>query len=300
MEGLILVDKPPGWSSHDVVARIRNVLEEERVGHFGTLDPLATGLLLVAVGRATRLFPYFSRKDKTYRGRIRLGYATDTYDAQGRALAEESHSLPDEERLRAALAALTGVFFQTPPPFSAKKIGGKPSYALARRQKAIPLQPEQVTVHFFSLDSYDPPCFDFRAACSAGTYVRSLAHDLGTALGCGAHLQSLCRLSSGEFSLEQALSLEEIERLTKRGETLRFLRPMESLLPDFPKLILSESGCRLIKNGRRISAQDLEPSPSWPSPTLQTFRLFGPDGLLKGLARPEADGQSLHPFLVLY
>jgi len=299
MEGLILVDKPPGWSSHDVVARLRNVLAEERVGHFGTLDPLATGLLLVAVGRATRLFPYFSRTDKSYRGRIRLGYATDTYDAQGRALAAESHDLPDQERLRAALAALTGEFYQTPPPFSAKKIGGKPSYALARRQKAIPLQPEQVTVHFFILDNYDPPCFDFRASCSAGTYVRSLAHDLGAALGCGAHLQSLCRLSSGEFSVEQALALEEIESLAKQGEIFRFLRPMESLLPDFPKLILSESGCRLIKNGRRISAQDLESTPSWPSPTLQIFRLFGPDGRLKGLARPEPDGQSLHPFLVM-
>jgi tRNA pseudouridine55 synthase len=299
MDGLILVDKPPGWSSHDVVVRLRNVLEEKGVGHFGTLDPLATGLLLVAVGRATRLFPFFSRTDKSYRGRIRLGYATDTYDAQGRAAAEESHDLPDEQKLRATLASLTGVILQTPPPFSAKKIHGRPSYALARQHKAIPLPPEHVTVHFFTLDRYDPPCFDFRTRCSAGTYVRSLAHDLGRALGCGAHLQSLCRLSSGEFSLEQALNLDEIEDLAKRGEILRFLRPMESLLPDFPKLVLSELGCRLVKNGRPISAQDLEPGTSWPSFAARTYRLFGQEGRLMGLARPAADGRSLHPFLVL-
>jgi len=298
MEGLILVDKPLGWTSHDVVARLRTVLKEERVGHCGTLDPLATGLLLVAVGRATRLFPFFSGKDKSYRGRFRLGYATDTYDAQGQAQSQESSDLPDREKLQAAVAAMTGPLSQTPPPFSAKKIGGRPSYILARRQKALPLQPEQVVVHFFILDGYDPPYADFHLGCSAGTYVRSLAHDLGQALGCGAHLQSLCRLSSGEFQLEEALTLEDIEALAGRGETGRFLRPLESLLPEFPKVVMSQEGCRLVLNGRPLSVQDLEPSPFRPSAAPQTYRLFGPDGRLKGLARPAPDGQSLHPFIV--
>jgi len=299
MEGLILLDKPPGWTSHDVVARLRKVLKEKRVGHCGTLDPLATGLLVVAVGRATRLSAHFSGKDKSYRGRLRLGYATDTYDAQGLPQAEESPHLPDRARLEKALADLTGPLLQTPPAYSAKKIRGKPSYVLARRRQAVLLKPEQVLVHFFSLDGYKPPYADFRVGCSAGTYVRSLAHDLGTALGCGAHVHSLCRISSGEFRLEQSLSLEEVEAMAGRGEAAGFLRPLESLLTDYPKLVLNEAGCRLVKNGRTLSARELEASPSWPSAAAQTYRLFGPDGRLKGLARPAAEGQSLHPFMVL-
>jgi tRNA pseudouridine55 synthase len=299
MEGLILVDKPPGWSSHDVVGKIRNILGQRRVGHFGTLDPLATGLLLVAVGKATRLFPYFSAADKSYCGRIRLGYATDTYDAQGRAITMESDELPDKEKLLTAMAGLTGSFLQVPPPFSAKKIQGKPSYKLARRQREVELEPKLVTVRFFDMENYNPPCVDFRTECSAGTYIRSMAHDLGTALGCGAHLQSLCRLSSGEYRLEQALPLQEIERLAAQGGQPSFLLPIETLLSGFPKILLNEPGCRLIKNGRRVSASDMEPGQPWPSPLSPIIRLFGPDHRLKALARPDPDGLSLHPFLVL-
>jgi tRNA pseudouridine55 synthase len=299
MEGLILVDKPPGWSSHDVVDKIRKILGQRRVGHFGTLDPLATGLLLVAVGKATRLFPYFSAADKSYCGRIRLGYATDTYDAQGRATAMESRELPDREKLLTAMAGFTGSYFQVPPPFSAKKIKGKPSYKLARSQREVKLEPKLVTVRSFDMEYFDPPCLDFRTECSAGTYVRSLVHDLGTALGCGAHLQSLCRLSSGEYRLEQAFPLSEIERLAARGGQASFLHPTETLLSAFPKILLGEPGCRLIKNGRRISASDIEPGQSWPASFSPIVRLFGPDCRLKALARPDPDGRSLHPFLVL-
>jgi len=297
MDGLIRVDKPSGWTSHDVVLKIRSCLGERRVGHFGTLDPLATGLLLVAVGRATRFFPFYSQSDKTYRGCLRLGLSTDTYDAQGRLEGPECPDRPSRKELQDAMAGFVGPLRQIPPAFSAKKIRGQPSYKLARSRKPVPLKEEEVTVHSFLLESYDPPRADFEVSCSAGTYIRSLIHELGRRLGCGAYLESLCRVSSGEQRLEEAFRVEDIERLAGRGDYDRFLLPLESLLPGFPALKLNEAGFRSARNGNRLSARDFEDFE--PAAGESLFRLFSPEGRLVAVARREAGNPELHPFLVL-
>lgn len=297
MDGLIVVDKPSGWTSHDVVLKIRSCLVERRVGHFGTLDPLATGLLLVAVGRATRFFPFYSKSEKSYKGRMRLGLATDTYDALGRPEGPECLRLPGWEALRTGMAAFLGAIRQIPPAFSAKKINGRPSYELARSRKAVPLKAEEVTIHAFSLLDFSPPYADFEASCSSGTYIRSLVHDLGVLLGCGAYLEGLCRTASGEHRLEEAFRIEEIERLAALGEKERFLLPLESLLPGFPALKLSESGFRTALNGNAVSPDDVEGLPPEPSPGC--YRLFSPEGRLSAVARLEPGAVRFHPFLVL-
>src|SRR4030042_1057422 len=188
MDGLILVDKPQGATSHDVVARIRRIIDQRQVGHFGTLDPLATGLLLVAVGSATRLFPRYSLHDKVYSGKMRLGYATDTYDAQGKPTSVESDRLPNRDTLVEAMGKFNGRLEQVPPPYSAKKVAGKPLYKWARAKKTVAPRASQVTVYAFNLGGYSPPHVEFDVHCASGTYVRSLVHALGQTLGCGAHL----------------------------------------------------------------------------------------------------------------
>ncbi|MBN2198758.1 MAG: tRNA pseudouridine(55) synthase TruB [Candidatus Aminicenantes bacterium] len=297
MDGLIPIDKPPGWTSHDVVLKIRSCLGERRVGHFGTLDPLATGLLLVAVGRATRFFPFYSKSDKSYRGRLRLGLSTDTYDAQGRPEGPECPNLPSLKDLEDAMSGFEGPIRQIPPAFSAKKVRGQPSYKLARNRKTVSLKEEQVVVHFFRLERYTPPHADFAVACSAGTYVRSLVHDVGARLGCGAYLESLCRLSAGDHRLDEAFRIEEIERMAGRGEHGRFLRPLESLLPEFPALTLNASGFRSARSGNRLSTRDFDDSAAASAEGF--FRLFSPEGRLVAVARRDAGSPELHPFLVL-
>jgi tRNA pseudouridine55 synthase len=176
-EGLILVNKPAGLTSHDIVLRIRDILQLSKVGHFGTLDPIATGLLLIAVGKATRFFPFYSKMDKSYHGTIRLGWATSTYDTEGEPITEEVTSFPAQEKIEAALQSFSGRISQLPPLFSAKKFKGKPLYYLARNQKKVERQPIEVEIYRFQLIDYQPPFLEFKLDCSSGTYVRTLAHD---------------------------------------------------------------------------------------------------------------------------
>ncbi len=306
MDGLILVDKPAGATSHDVVARIRRILGIKRVGHFGTLDPLATGLLLVAVGRATKLFPFFSKKDKVYSGQIRFGFATDTYDALGRPTSELSSHYPEREALARAMNLFVGALIQTPPPYSAKKLWGKPLYKWARAEKVVLLRPSPVVVHSFELKGYHPPWLDFWSSCSSGTYMRSLAHDLGEHLGCGAHLTRLRRLTAGDYSLSDSHSLEDIERKAQAGRKAEFLLPLEALLPELPKVILNESAVLGLQKGRALRVAKI-PDVSGPGPARisdregadRVFRLFSPEGKFLALARKERDGEPLIPFLVL-
>lgn len=304
MNGLILVDKPPDCTSHDVVLRLRRILSEPRIGHFGTLDPMATGLLILALGKASRFFPFYSKEVKVYRGAIRLGIAMDTYDAQGKPLAEEVFDLPGEPALRQAMSRFVGDIRQVPPPFSAKKIRGKPYYKLARAGRETPKPEIKVHLERFLLLSYAPPDAEVEVACSSGTYVRSLAHDLGRDLGCGAHLSRLRRLSSGDFRVEQAFSLERIADLATRGRIDRALIPLEVLLPDCPRLVLSDSDCHLARTGQAVAPQDAlqaGPSPSGsgkPGPA-QTVRLFDSRERLVALARADEGGTLLRPFLVI-
>ena len=204
-DGLLIIDKPAGPTSHDVVQSVRKALAMRRVGHGGTLDPDATGVLLVAAGQATRFFPFLSKENKVYEGRIRLGFATDTCDASGRPVSEVSADLPGRAELAEAMKAFEGEILQTPPRYSAKKIAGRPVYKMARADKKFDLEPVRITIERFVLLDYRPPDVDFEAACSAGTYIRSLAHDLGHRLGCGGHLAVLRRTSVGPYGLADAV-----------------------------------------------------------------------------------------------
>jgi tRNA pseudouridine55 synthase len=302
-DGLIVIDKPCGPTSHDVVQRVRRDLGLRRVGHGGTLDPDATGVLLVAAGQATRFFPFLSKEDKVYEGRIRLGFATDTYDASGRPLAAPCPVLPDRGTVLAAMAAFVGEILQTPPRYSAKKIGGRPVYRRARADEMFELEPVRVSIGRFVLRDYAPPDISFEAACSAGTYIRSLAHDLGQRLGCGAHLASLRRTSVGAYGLDQAVTLDAFEEAAARGEAERFIRPLDSLLPWAPGVVVRPEGQARVRNGRPLGPGHL----AIPMPDRDALpgdrrgglvRLLTPEGKLLGLARPSADG-TLHPFLVI-
>lgn len=305
-DGIILVDKPALRTSHDVVLELRRILNFQKIGHFGTLDPLATGVLIAACGRATRLFPYFLKHDKTYEGRIRLGYATDTYDSQGSPTSPVASRIPGEAEVSAALAGFLGGQEQVPPAFSAKKFKGKPLYKMARKAESVPLKPSFVIVYEFRIVSYQPPDFDFIVRCSGGTYIRSLAHDLGLKLGCGGHLTRLVRSAIGPYTLDRCLSLDRIRTLAEAGPLDAFLLPLESLLPEFPKLILNETGARCARNGNPVLPEHLQPAqplPSFPPGSQDTeavlFRLFGPDGSLLALARRDSDRALLRPILVL-
>ncbi|MEW5901904.1 MAG: tRNA pseudouridine(55) synthase TruB [Acidobacteriota bacterium] len=300
MDGLILVDKPQGVSSHDVVVRLRRILKQQRIGHFGTLDPLATGLLLAAAGRAARLFPVYSKADKSYAGAIRLGFSTDTYDALGKPTSPETTRFPDRGSLAGAIKELIGRLDQVPPPYSAKKLRGKPLYKWARAQKTAMVKPVAVSVYSFDLTDYAPPFLSFEVRCSSGTYIRSLAHELGRSLSCGAHLFSLRRTTVGRHSLADSHSLTEIARLAYEGKPERFLVPLESLLPECPKAILSETGLRCLRKGKSLPPEHvvslIRPADGGAA---ETFRLFSLEGRFLALAKPSPDETSLVPFLLL-
>jgi tRNA pseudouridine55 synthase len=305
MHGLVLVDKPKGVTSHDVVLRLRRLLGLKRVGHFGTLDPLATGLLLLGVGSATRLFPCYSKYDKVYGGEMRLGFSTDTYDTEGRPTSEESGLFPDRATLVKAMAGFVGPLEQVAPPYSAKKFGGQPLYKWARAERTVPVRASRVVVYAFDLKGYSPPRVDFEVHCASGTYVRSLVHELGQVLGCGAHLTGLRRLSIGRYGLDEALSLEKIEALVREGKRDAFLLPLEALLPEYPKAVLSEPGSRRLQKKSPLPLEHVLKLIPADLPALQgsecspAYRLFNLEGRFLALARPLEDKRALLPFLVL-
>ena len=304
MDGLILVRKPVPATSHDVVAALRKILNQKRIGHFGTLDPLASGLLLAAVGKATRLFPFYSKMDKIYEGRIRLGFSTDTFDTAGLPTSTACEIFPDRPAVEDALRDFGGEITQIPPPYSAKKVGGTPLYVYARRKTPVDGRPFQVRVHSFELLEYVAPHIDFAVKCGSGTYIRTLAHDLGQRLGCGAHLAGLVRTGIGEFSLKDGLTLEEIRVFQEMGATGKFLLPMESLLPSLAMIKVGEEGVQWIRNGRPVSAEQAPDAEENGLPVLRDdptiiVRVFSPDGRLIALARPAACPGHFAPFLVL-
>ena len=204
MNGILTIDKPEGMTSHDVVQTIRKKFGTSKVGHFGTLDPMATGVLPVALGKATRLGQFMSGAPKIYDGTMRFGFATNTYDREGSPITEEQPFSGHIGNIEDVMRSLTGTVDQVPPPFSAKKIGGVPSYKMARRNRAVEIAPSRVHIEEFEMIKLDGPLMTFRVVCSPGTYIRSLAHDLGKRLGCGAHLTALRRTQSGEFRIEDA------------------------------------------------------------------------------------------------
>jgi len=305
MDGLILVHKPKGFTSHDIVNLIRKILDKKKVGHFGTLDPLATGLLLVAVGKATRLFPFYLRSDKTYEGRIRLGYSTDTYDSDGKPISKESKNYPDKKKLVTNMNRFLGEIEQVSPPYSAKKYKGQALYKLVRRREEFKLKSNKVIVHFFGLKEYLPPHIYFDVKCSSGTYIRSIAHDLGQNLGCGAHLDQLMRTEIGEFHISKSHTINEIKELSSLGQAKKFLHPIESLLPEFPKIVVHDRTAVLVQNGSEFIPDSI---PDTFSPGEETnsqgekkqniFRIFDSQGNLLAFATTKSDKNSLHPFVV--
>jgi tRNA pseudouridine55 synthase len=217
MNGVIILDKPAGWTSHDVVARMRRILGQRSIGHLGTLDPLATGVLPLVTGSLTRLAQFYLSCEKTYEGRIRFGFATDTYDSEGQRASEPVSVAPTLDQLRKLATGFVGVIDQVPPPFSAKKIQGVPAYKLARKQKEVVLKSVPVEIKEFEILSVAGDRAEFCARVASGTYMRSVAHEMGQRLGCGAHLESLRRTSVAEFGISQAHTLEEIETLCHSG-----------------------------------------------------------------------------------
>lgn len=246
--GFLVVDKPAGWTSHDVVDAARRWFGTRRVGHLGTLDPQATGVLPLAVRDATKLVSFVSADPKAYRGAIRLGAETDTLDGDGKVIRRSDGPLPDEAAVRRVLAGFLGEHEQVPPMYSAVKQGGVPLYRLARRGEEVERAPRKVRIDSFELVSYEPPDVCVEVQCSPGTYVRVLAAEVGQRLGCGAFLQSLCRLRSGPFELAQAAPVEVLEAEAARGEIeQRLVRPAAAL--GLPALKLAPEDARRVLHG---------------------------------------------------
>jgi tRNA pseudouridine55 synthase len=295
MTGVLLVDKPAGPTSHDVVARLRRSSGERRIGHAGTLDPRATGLLVLLFGQATRLASLFSAAEKEYDATIRFGWFTDTDDADGAPMAAPSSARPTDAELAGALAAFTGTFEQTPPQYSARKLAGRRAYDLARRGRDVALAPSVVTVSRLALTGRTADTASVRLTASAGFYVRTLARDLGRRLGCGAHLEALRRVRSGRFGVDRALPLADAERLGTAVEA-RLIGPAEAL-GDLGAVELTEAGLKRALHGNPVGPEHVAGPGALPGPAPGPVRLLSADGRLVGLARPR--GGALHPVVVL-
>jgi tRNA pseudouridine55 synthase len=293
VDGVIVVDKPREWTSHDVVNRMRRLAGTRRVGHLGTLDPSATGVLPLVVGRATRLAQFYTRNDKVYEGVIHFGQSTDSYDADGEPTSPEAPVTLDRLSLDATLARFRGEFLQQPPPVSAKKIGGKPAYVLARKNQPVELEAVPVRVYSLEILRIEESDAEVRVHCSAGTYLRAIAHDAGQLLGCGAYLKNLRRMASGDFKIESARTLEELAALAAEGRLEEALIPAAQLLPEFPLEMVDAITAGQIRNGR-----DFRVSPFLPRSDTRYVKAVTVQGEL--IAIGEARLPNLyHPVLVL-
>jgi tRNA pseudouridine55 synthase len=262
LDGVIVIDKPEGWTSHDVVGKMRGVARTKKIGHLGTLDPIATGVLPLVIGRATRLAQFYTRSDKVYEGTVRFGWSTDSYDRAGEMVGERIEKRVDPAELEAALDRFRGEFLQTPPPVSAKKIAGRRAYELARQHVPVELAPAPVNIYELTVLSMDGDTARLRVHCSGGTYVRSIAHDLGAALGCGAHLAELRRLASGEFEIARAHTISELEALAAEGRLKDVLVPMSEMMPTFPNVFVDDITAAQIRNGRNFNASPFRAQPA--------------------------------------
>jgi tRNA pseudouridine55 synthase len=251
ISGIFNIDKPAGMTSHDVVAQVRRISGQRRVGHAGTLDPSATGVLVVCLGQATRVAEYLMASDKVYRAQVRLGVSTDTHDAEGEVTATSEVDVCEEE-VRGALASFVGSIQQVPPMYSALKRGGVPLYRLARQGVTVEREPRSVQIRDMELLDWNPPLVTIRVECSPGTYVRALARDLGQKLGCGAYLQNLTRLASGHFTVEKAVSLPELAEAFAQGNWRELIHPMDEALLDVAPIIVDAQMERRIRHGQSV------------------------------------------------
>ncbi|MBN2400533.1 MAG: tRNA pseudouridine(55) synthase TruB [Candidatus Aminicenantes bacterium] len=296
IHGLIVVNKEKGITSHSVVAKVRRLFDTKKAGHFGTLDPQATGIMLIALGQATRFFDFYVKQEKLYSGLIRFGYATTTYDSEGSPQAAKQPINLFQLDLEALLAQFRGDHMQLPPIFSAKKFKGKPLYKYARRNQDVTISPVPVKIHQLSGRVIDHETLEFSALTSAGTYIRSLAHDLGQKVGVGAYLLELKREKIGSFTLQQALTLGEIEAWLAEGKALQAVIPIEKLLDEYPKMIVNPVGRRCICNGMALKASDV--LKIFPAVNNDFFRIFDDQGKLLAIAEKEPHAMSFKSSLV--
>lgn len=260
MNGLLIIDKPQGMTSHDVVARARRLLREKRIGHAGTLDPLATGVLVLCIGHATRLSEYLLGEDKAYDGVIKLGERTNTDDAEGEVIATRPVPAIRDEDLRRLEQQFSGEIAQVPPQFSAMQKDGQRAYALARKGETVELDARTVTIRKMQLTIVDDTSIqnpkskivNLKVRCTAGTYIRSLARDIGEALGCGGHLIALRRTQAGVFTLTDAVTLEQVEQAAKEGRAESLLLPMDRAVSNWPEVRLDDEQTRKLLNGQRL------------------------------------------------
>lgn len=290
MNGVIVIDKPAGMTSHDVVNRLRRVLGQREVGHLGTLDPSATGVLPLVIGNLTRLAQFYNASEKSYEGVIRFGFATDTYDADGQPNGPAQAVWFGFEQLEQEAKPFLGEIEQMPPPFSAKKIHGVPAYKLARKKKDVQLKPVRVQIKEFQIMRFDGERAAFRARVGSGTYMRCVAHDLGQRLGCGAHLESLRRTAVAEFSLEDAHTLEEIADKAERAPISELFLHPRKLLPHFPSVTADEESAAKIRAGRAVNLPEL-------SRALRVKVFYGQRELIAIATR--VAGTLFHPKIVL-
>ncbi len=233
-DGALLLHKPRGLTSHDVVDAARRALGFRQIGHLGTLDPLATGVLALLLGKATRLVQFYAGRRKRYDFAVRFGFATDTYDSEGAAQGPDTAPALARDQIEPLLAHFAGKFLQTPPPYSAKKIHGRPAHELARKNEPVELKPVEVEVYECRLHDVAGAVARLSVECGSGTYIRSIAHDMGQRLGCGAHLMEITRTAVGEFTLDQCVTLEELDAAARASDLARLILPMERLLPELP------------------------------------------------------------------
>jgi tRNA pseudouridine55 synthase len=293
LAGVFVVDKPAGWTSHDVVNKFRRIAQTKKVGHLGTLDPIATGVLPLLVGKATRLAQFFQRNDKVYEATIRLGFSTDTYDSEGSPTSAEAQVDVELETVKQEVRSFEGRHPQTPPPISAKKIAGTPAYKLARRNVPVVLQPIEVEVFSIELLRHEGFEVDVRVHCGSGTYVRSIAHELGQRLGCGAHLSHLRRTAAGPFSLQTARMLDELKDLADEGHLREALIPAAQLLPEFPAQLVDAPTAGFIRQGR-----DFRTSPFRPGAGSRFVKAVTMEGDLVAIGEARLP-HLYHPILVL-
>lgn len=294
MDGVLVVDKPRGMTSHDVVSAARRLLKERRIGHTGTLDPMATGVLPLACGRATRLARFLSASDKDYDATILFGLTTDTYDVTGQAVGRSDRQ-PDRRQFDRAVASLSGAYDQMPPAYSAKKVGGRRAYELAREDEPVVLNAVPVRVTRVEVLSFTGDRARVTLTCSAGFYVRSFAHSMGELVGTGACLEELKRTRSGDFTLESSVSLDALQ--DDPDQAAGWMVPIEGLLGSLPAVILTEEGRLRVSHGREIDQIHMRPvapadSPLW-------VRLLDEQGRLAALGQPGSTPGSLHPAVVL-
>lgn len=284
IDGILNVHKEKGFTSHDVVAKLRGILKQKKIGHTGTLDPDATGVLPVCLGRATKVCEYLTDRSKTYTARVRLGVVTDTQDLTGQVLEEHPVHVTREE-LERAVTAFTGEIWQTPPMYSAVKVNGKRLYELARKGLEVERKKRRITVYSCDVSDFNAEdhTFMMEVRCSKGTYIRTLCHDIGERLGCGAAMASLVRTQSGIFSLEGALTLSQIEQKVQNGTLDEAVLPIDAIFEEYPAVVVSQQGLRFLQNGNALKqewcgeAAGLEHG--------ETVRMYGPDRSFYALYR---------------